>query len=362
MKRRSRLLTAMVGSLLAVLFAPAPQIVRAGADVRDVTLGYNLICVLKINDSVWCKDGSGAWEEVEFQGRVVDIQLGYDFGCALTGVGAVWCWGGNEWGQLGDGTETDSSVPRRVLGSGRSNPVRQISVGTASACAVLQTTAIRCWGRGNEGQLGDGAATSNSTWVKPYGFGRRGARNVSVGEFSTCAVKTNGALYCWGEYGMGESDTPKTVSGFKSEQSASTVAVGIGHICVIKPNNGLRCWGSNDYGQLGNRTTTTPESSVPVYGFSAGGVRAVTVGYFQTCAVKLNQSVWCWGRFDFTAGGVADYPILQPVSVPGLGGASSTSKIGSLYWQTCLVKLNQTVVCMRAGGLSDGLPTLLETP
>jgi alpha-tubulin suppressor-like RCC1 family protein len=362
MKQPSGLLAAMVGSLLAVLLAPAPQIARAGADVRDVAVGYDIVCVLKINDSVWCQEGNEAWKEVEFQGTVVDIQLGNDFGCALTEVGAVWCWGDNESGQLGDGTTTESSVPRRVLGSGRSNPVRQISVGTASACAVLQTTAIRCWGRGNEGQLGDGAATSNSTWVKPYGFGRRGARNVSVGEFSTCAVKTNGALYCWGEYGMGESDTPKSVSGFKSEQSATTVAVGTRHICVIKPNNGLRCWGANDYGQLGNRTTTTSESSVPVYGFSTGGVRSVTVGSHDTCAVKRNQSVWCWGRFDFTAGGVADYPILQPVSVPGLRGASSTSKIDSLYFRTCLVKLNQTVVCMRGGGSTDGLPTLLETP
>ena len=362
MKRKARKAILSVSLILALLLVPAPQIARAGADIKDVAVGWDEVCVLKLNGSVWCQEKLGAWEEVKLQGRVVDIQLGHEFGCALTGVGAVWCWGANDWGQLGDGTETDSSVPRRVLGSGRSNPVRQISVGTGSVCAVLRSTAIRCWGRGGEGQLGDGAAEDSSTWVKPYGFGGRGAKNVSVGEFATCAVKANGALYCWGWYGLGESDTPQSVSGFKSEQSALTVAVGIGHVCVVKPNNGLRCWGANDYGQLGNRTTTTPESSVPVYGFAAGGVRSVTVGYYDTCAVKLNQSVWCWGRFDFAAGGVADYPLKQPVSVPGLRGASSTSIIDSLYFRTCLVKLNQTVVCMLGGGSSDGLPRLLETP
>ena len=366
MKHRSRLMTAVVSSLLAVLVSPTPQMARAGADIKDVAVGFGSICVLKLNNSVWCQEGNEDWKELDIQGTVIDLDLGFDYGCALTAIGAVWCWGDNESGQLGDGTTTESSVPRRVLGSGRSNPVKQISTGSESACAVLRSSAIRCWGRGTNGQLGDGAATNNSTWVKPYGFGRSGAKQVSVGSHATCAVKTNGALYCWGDHGMGESDTPKSVPGFKSEQSASTVAVGEWNICVIKPNNGLRCWGGNDYGQLGNRTTTTPESSVPVYGFSNGGVRSVAVGNDHTCAVKMNQSVWCWGRLDFSAEAITNDPILQPVSVPGLSGASATRFIDSGSGiRTCLIKLNQTVVCMWAGrviNLTDSLPRLVETP
>ncbi len=355
----------MVGSLLAVLFAPAPQIARAGADVKDVAVGGNSICVLKLDNSVWCQEGNNAWEELDFQGTVIDVGLGADHGCALTAIGAVWCWGENEYGQLGDGTTTESSVPRRVLGSGRSNPVKQISVGSASACAVLRSSAIRCWGRGIEGQLGDGAATNNSTWVKPYGFGRSGGKQVSVGDMAACAVKTNLTLYCWGYFGLGSlgdpSDVPQSVVGFRSRNTALTVEVGRNHICVVKPNNGMRCWGNNEYGQLGNQTDETPETSVPVYGFSNGGVRSVALGYYHTCVVKMNQSVWCWGRIDFTDGGVTHYPILQPVSVPGLRGATSTRFIDADF-QTCLVKLNQSVICMYASGSSEGLPRIVETP
>ena len=75
MKQPSGLLAAMVGSLLAVLLAPAPQIARAGADVRDVAVGYDIVCVLKINDSVWCQEGNEAWKEVEFQGRLMENRL-----------------------------------------------------------------------------------------------------------------------------------------------------------------------------------------------------------------------------------------------------------------------------------------------
>ena len=64
------------------------------------------------------------------------------------------CWGGNGYGQLGNGSTTRAYTPTIVLSLPK---IASLSVGTYHACAVLPDTTVRCWGRGDAGQLGGGA-------------------------------------------------------------------------------------------------------------------------------------------------------------------------------------------------------------
>ncbi len=96
--------------------------------------------------------------------RVVDIQAGLNHTCILlekksgSAGGQVLCWGGNNFGQLGDGTRLDKNhVVGPVLGG-----ISSIAVGPYHTCAVSASTffgntsdIIRCWGRNDSGQLGD---------------------------------------------------------------------------------------------------------------------------------------------------------------------------------------------------------------
>jgi len=73
----------------------------------------------------------------------------------------------------------------------------------------------------------------------------------------------------------------------------SSVSAGGHHTCAVKTDGSLWCWGDNSYGQIGNGTlggsVSEPVQVIP------SGVSSVSSGWFHTCAVKQNGSLWCWG-------------------------------------------------------------------
>ena len=78
----------------------------------------------------------------------------YPHRCAVTALAAAECWGANPNGELGDGTLTPRSTPAPV--SGLASGVTSVAVGRAHACALTDDGRVHCWGRNQEGQLGDG--------------------------------------------------------------------------------------------------------------------------------------------------------------------------------------------------------------
>ncbi len=81
------------------------------------------------------------------------IASGDNHNCAIVNNGEVKCWGNNNYGQLGDGTRIDSSIP--VLVKGIDNAV-SLSLGAYHSCALLKTGEIKCWGNNVNGQLLNG--------------------------------------------------------------------------------------------------------------------------------------------------------------------------------------------------------------
>ena len=82
------------------------------------------------------------------------ISGGGSHACLLRADGAVLCWGRNDDGQLGDGTRTPRSVPVRVL-----DDAIALAAGERHTCAVRAGGTVACWGADDTGQLGDGGGT-----------------------------------------------------------------------------------------------------------------------------------------------------------------------------------------------------------
>ena len=102
---------------------------------------------------------------------VTDISLGSNYTCALTSRGNVKCWGGGGDRRLGDGASTDSSYPVDVCArrkeTGEStcpllSGVSAIELGSSHGCVLTHRGNIKCWGRGDEGRLGNGGYADTS--------------------------------------------------------------------------------------------------------------------------------------------------------------------------------------------------------
>jgi alpha-tubulin suppressor-like RCC1 family protein len=90
---------------------------------------------------------------------VIEVAVGRFHACALRQGGEVVCWGGNAFGQLGDGTTVNRPAPAAVPGIGS---VARIAAGSRHTCVVTVAGAVLCWGSNADGQLGDGTTASRA--------------------------------------------------------------------------------------------------------------------------------------------------------------------------------------------------------
>src|SRR5450759_3836047 len=216
--------------------------------------------------------------------------------CAVTNGGALWCWGWNVYGGLGDGTTTDRLTP--VMVSGLTSGGVAAAAGPYHTCAVTSGGALLCWGGNQYGQLGDGTTTNRLTPVPVSGL-TSGVVAVTAGYYHTCAVTSGGAVQCWGNNANGRLGdgtttdrlTPVAVSGLTSGVMA--VTAGIQQTCALTNGGAVQCWGGNTWGQVGDGTTTDRWTPVAVSGLTSGVV-AVASGLYHSCAVT-SAGAQCWG-------------------------------------------------------------------
>jgi alpha-tubulin suppressor-like RCC1 family protein len=297
---------------------------------------------------------------------VTAISAGYRHTCAVTGAGAVKCWGWNFLGQLGDGTNTDSNKPVGVIGLG--SGVTAVTADGDHACALTTTGAVKCWGHNSFGQLGDGTNTNSNKPVGVIGLGS-GVTEISAGAHHTCALTSTGAVMCWGYNVYGElgdgnnttSYTPVVVSGLGS----GVMAVGAGgdHTCVLMSTGAVKCWGRNSYGELGDGNNTSINRPVGVVGLGSGAT-AITAYTSNTCALTSAGAVKCWGRNTYgELGDGTNTDSNTPVGVSGLGSGATATSAGAVH--TCALTTAGAVKCWGYnlyGELGDGTNTNSNTP
>jgi alpha-tubulin suppressor-like RCC1 family protein len=231
----------------------------------------------------------------------IAVGAGWGHTCAVLSGGTLQCWGWNYYGQLGDGTTTNSSVPVSVPGITNAIAVS----GHTHTCALLSDGMISCWGQNVGGALGNG--TTIDSLVPTTVSGITNAVAVGAGDAYTCAVLSGGTVQCWGfNYGgclgiPGDQINPLPLS-VPSITNAIAIAAGGSHTCVLLEHGTMQCWGLYAQGQLGNGAFPSGISNISTVPVPVSGITnaiAISAGSNHTCAVLSEGTLQCWGWNDY---------------------------------------------------------------
>ena len=278
------------------------QPVNAGVGYAQVVTGPTATIGLMADGSAWLWGYDGVAqadmttaEQLAANGWTT-ASVGSDHDCNVAS-GALWCRGSNSCGQLGDGTNNDSS------GVAVSGQWAATSANNNTTCAIAAgTNALFCWGDGGDGQIGNG---SSGTFSSPQPVAITGATRIAVGGGFACAIDTAGALWCWGtacdgELGDDDTSSNATPTQVGTRSDWSELATGGAHACAIPSDGTLWCWGSASEGETGHAAAVDKFDAVnddaPYQVGTDTDWAHVAAGDSFTCALKRDGSRWCFGQ------------------------------------------------------------------
>ncbi len=284
---------------------------------------------------------------------LVAITMGDSHACAVDSTGKAYCWGSNGSGELGNNSTAYSSIPVAVNTSGALNGKTLVAIvaGMGNSCALDSDGKAYCWGWNAFGQLGNGTTTDSfvpvaittsgvlsgktlATITIDSGIASDGtayywgngapSTRANTGALSgksivaisnICAIATGGQAYCWGNGNYGQLGNGSSLTGDFPPVAVVTSGVLSGktlvkiypgtnnqHVCAISSEGKAYCWGAGYYGHLGNNATIN--RNVPVAVDTSGVLNGKTLvtassADSQTCAISSDSNAYCWGRNEF---------------------------------------------------------------
>lgn len=235
-----------------------------------------------LNDSSQLGAGAGASprdpiESLPELWQAVDIRIGDGFGLARMADGTVKAWGKGDEGQLGDGTHpARRALPTAVPGL---IGIVQLCAGTGHALAVDSGGSLWSWGGNALGQLGNDDLTQRDSPVKST---LTGISSADAGDGFSLALAGDGLVRAWGSNERGQSvpggsvasvTTPSPVAGLPR---IVAVAAGSAHALALDADARVWAWGDNRGGQCGLSAVASPGAPVvvdlpPIVFIAAGG-------------------------------------------------------------------------------------------
>ncbi len=283
-----------------------------------------------------------------------EVSAGHLHTCAIKDDGRLFCWGRGARGQLGNGVSDEQLTP--VQEATRERDWARVSAGGFHTCAIKTDGRLYCWGRGDEGQLGTGSdqpsatpvqeATEAANWVE-----------VSAGNRHTCAINAEHELFCWGrgdegQLGTGETERelePRRVASPISSwaQVSASVEQNADFTCAVTEDGALYCWGDGRHGQLGHGSSQP--SSEPVEEASQRrDWRQVAAGAFHACALTRDDELYCWGS-GFTGQLGAGEVNASDEPFREASAASDWAELTAGATHTCATKRDDTLYCWGSG-------------
>ena len=307
------------------------------------------------------------------------ISAGDSHTLAVDRLGIAYGWGGNEFGQVGDGSTVQRNKPVAVAGI--SGTVSQVAAGDVHSLALLGDGTVVAWGFNGYGQLGDNSTALSltpvptttslvSTDVPPVTTSGplNGVIAVSAGLNHSLALKSDGSVMSWGQNTSGQLGINSIVDGKQATaittlagRSMTAITSGHNHSLALRSDGAVYAWGINESGQLGDGKTKN--LLLPTQIAALSNIVGLAAGARHSLALRNDGTVWAWGAN--SAGQLGDATSLAraaPVQVSGLSGITAIAANG----EHSLALRNDGTVWAWGGNLvgqlGDGTTTSRSTP
>jgi len=305
--------------------------VRVGADTdwAIISAGFRHSAAIKKDGTLWTwganwfsgRDGLGGNtinpEELIPGTKWKMVSASSEFTMAIRSDGSLWAWGiwgGNNFGQFGNGTVGEPSVVPVQIGTEYN--WKSVSAGAYHTVALKENGSLWTWGDDTDGKLGINSPTgsSNSSSI-PIEIGS--ARNwilVSAGVGHTIALNEDGEIWTWGRDNWWNTRVPTRLS--TPSVDWLTVSAGSSYTMAISTDGSLWTWGENMDGQLGLGDTTNRSTPTRIGQADDWAVVSASSGY--TIAVKKNDTMFAWGynnNGSLGTGAIAGATVTSPAPV-----------------------------------------------
>lgn len=302
--------------------------------------------------------------------------------CALSDAGKVLCWGNNQYGQLGNETNSPKLLPTLVKLNAEA---KSISSGDYHTCAQTIAEEIYCWGSNEFGQLGNGSKIDSHSPVKVQSL-TGAAKKISSGSDHNCAELGDSTIKCWGKnasYQLGSNNTSDSQVPVKSLYQSTlpvfplkSLSSGFNHNCLVDKNGKAFCWGdiagcfeqniqpvpTKPTGGLCSTTATTfpieTTTSNLTYFFTRSTWSLVVTNGIVNYGINTSSSstplIYCWGQ---SIGSTTN----TNYGCAGLGessasyysaGISNVLKLSMSQNRTCAIKKSGTEKVLECWGSS----------
>jgi alpha-tubulin suppressor-like RCC1 family protein len=267
----------------------------------------------------------------------------------------VWAVGYNGYGQFGNGTIINSDVPVQIPDL---SGVIKIAAGTYHSLFLKSDSTVWSCGRNFSGELGDGTKMQKNTPVKVTSL--TGIIDIAAGDYHSMFLKSDGTVWSCGDnqngcLGLGSAPMqivfPTHVS---SISDVNTIAGGFRHSLFIRQDSTVWASGLNTEGQLGDGTNTDKLTPVHITGLS--GITGIAAGQYHSIFLKGDGTVWSSGaNLNGQLGDGTNLDKNSPVMVIGLTGIEKIAASG--YYHSLFLKNDKSFWACGAnnvGQLGDG--------
>lgn len=251
------------------------------------------------------------------------VSLGANHTLAFQKYSTIRTFGYNGYGQLGNGTTTNSTTPvavRKSRTSASLSGVTAVAAGGYHSLALDRNGNVWGWGNNTLGQLGRGVFTNLSTMtaervIEQGGLEISGVTKVAAGGNYSLALLNNGSVYAWGynalgQLGIGNTESTNYAVPITSLTGVAQIAAGGGHALALLNDGTVWAWGYNYYGQVGDGSTInrlTPVQVVDINNTPLTGITMIAAGLDHSLAYNgATDTLYVWGYNGFGQLGFGD--------------------------------------------------------